>query len=799
MICPKCESSIPDGSRFCSSCGAEIQPQNSADRSVTETVSQNSDAENEKVSVNQKTDTGADSIAPERQTYGGKPGAEKPKKPLNTKIIAAAAAVVVVVAAAFAFKAVFSSKNGGNALVYISDGEYELLTDFKKAEPIEFDSPGADDDNYDSDDYGLRKFLVSFSEDGKYMYYYTHYDRGTGTLCRAEYKKLGKNQSKNSKYITEIASDVRLGFTETDGGIVYEDIDSDLYFYNGKKSERIAKNISYYRILDGGKTVYATRSDDGIRRLYGTELKNPDDNFKIASGDIVIQDFSREKGIVIYSEKDDDDVMTLYRFKFGSANEPEKIGDNVRDIEFRGDYMYFSADDGNTLNLYDYVEDDCEEQDSKIKEPDIEDYSVPYYSHYRIYDNDVSESEYDELYTTVTAPVGLLGQSMEHYIELYDSGMYDYDDGMLIYAVKDFAEKYKDKEDEYGCIKVTDEVKADLEKIADSIETDGDKCNWLRLCVVRYQSGSEPDRKAYNEAYDEWRDANDRIEARKELKSDEGIYKLRGIYLCKDGEITELKNELFYIDFFDNAVVFTTKDYADGKIKMSDVRSIHSVKDMFEPDRERDNRAINLLTSKEFELPKETLEKLGEIYSKGYAEIHFGKQSVYINGEDHDEDGELWVAEIKNSTVGEFKKIDDGASFGEEKDGIAYYVKNRHDDEELTYLEYCDLYAYDGKESKCLAKDVIDTYGINVFDDETVLAYTAKGELSMFDKNGENTVIADDVTQFRRTDKNIVYISDGDLYRYDGKRKTRIKSDVSVFFCKEAEEPFEFRVIRLGA
>lgn len=283
------------------------------------------------------------------------------------------------------------------------------------------------------------------------------------------------------------------------------------------------------------------------------------------------------------------------------------------------------------------------------------------------------------------------------------------------------------------------------------------------------------------------------------VKSDEGICKLRGIYLCKDGEITELKNELFYIDFFDNAVVFTTKDYADGKIKMSNVRSVDSVKDMFEPSREKDNRAINLLTSKEFELPKKAFEKYEEIYSKGYAEFHFGKQSVYINGEDHDEDGELWVAEIKNSTVGEFKKIDDGASFGEEKDGIAYYVKNRHDEEEFIYLEYCDLYAYDGKESKCLAKDVINTYSINVFDDETVLAYTAKGELSMFDKNGENTVIADDVTQFCRTDKNVVYISDGDLYRYDGKRKTRIKSDVSVFFCKEAEEPFKFCVAGYGA
>ncbi len=49
----------------------------------------------------------------------------------------------------------------------------------------------------------------------------------------------------------------------------------------------------------------------------------------------------------------------------------------------------------------------------------------------------------------------------------------------------------------------------------------------------------------------------------------------------------------------------------------------------------------------------------------------------------------------------------------------------------------------------------------------------------MIDSKGETTLIADDVTQYIRVDKStLLYISDGDLYLYNGKEKNMVQSDV---------------------
>lgn len=58
-----------------------------------------------------------------------------------------------------------------------------------------------------------------------------------------------------------------------------------------------------------------------------------------------------------------------------------------------------------------------------------------------------------------------------------------------------------------------------------------------------------------------------------------------------------------------------------------------------------------------------------------------------------------------------------------------------------------------------------------------MLAYTgyessSGRELSMINAKGESTLIGDNVTQYIRVDKStLLYISDGDLYSYNGKKK----------------------------
>ena len=67
--------------------------------------------------------------------------------------------------------------------------------------------------------------------------------------------------------------------------------------------------------------------------------------------------------------------------------------------------------------------------------------------------------------------------------------------------------------------------------------------------------------------------------------------------------------------------------------------------------------------------------------------------------------------------------------------------------------------------------------GYNSYDDK---------EIALIAKDGTRTVIADGVSWVRRVDKNTtLYISDNDLYSYDGKEKTRLLTDVDQMWCRD--------------
>ena len=59
----------------------------------------------------------------------------------------------------------------------------------------------------------------------------------------------------------------------------------------------------------------------------------------------------------------------------------------------------------------------------------------------------------------------------------------------------------------------------------------------------------------------------------------------------------------------------------------------------------------------------------------------------------------------------------------------------------------------------------------------------------MISEDGKQVIIADDVSQYIRADeKNILYISDGDLYVYDGKERKMLGLDVDYFWTKNEME-----------
>ena len=84
--------------------------------------------------------------------------------------------------------------------------------------------------------------------------------------------------------------------------------------------------------------------------------------------------------------------------------------------------------------------------------------------------------------------------------------------------------------------------------------------------------------------------------------------------------------------------------------------------------------------------------------------------------------------------------------------------------------------------------------GINLYGDGVMLAYTGYRsgsgyELTMINAKGETTLIGDNVTQYIRADKStLLYISDGDLYSYNGKEKKMVRSNVDWLWSKNSME-----------
>jgi hypothetical protein len=57
----------------------------------------------------------------------------------------------------------------------------------------------------------------------------------------------------------------------------------------------------------------------------------------------------------------------------------------------------------------------------------------------------------------------------------------------------------------------------------------------------------------------------------------------------------------------------------------------------------------------------------------------------------------------------------------------------------------------------------------------------------MINKKGKSTVIDEGVTQYVRVSKDLLlYISEGNLYMYNGKERSRVKSNVDYLWCMNA-------------
>lgn len=716
MFCPNCGEELPDGSKFCSSCGENI------------------------------TDTTSTNIP--------KSGSGSLKK-----IIAIVVIIIVAVVAVLGLKTLFSSSKGNNAYAYLSNGKYELITNLNKDQTIEIAASKSD---------RMTSDLLAFSPDGKYIYYYTKYSSysETGSLCRAEYGKLKEDSSKNDKYIEIIATNVSLGFRFlSDGSLTYVNGDNTLYYFDGKESVQIAKNISYYYTDESDKILYATGNKYEGYTLYGVSLPNLDNKIKLASNVSALwnnEDFEN----IPYTKHEDDNTETLY--VVGFSKESEKLLENVSYLTQDDGKIYFTAANGTMLNLYDFVDDTYEDSDAGITEPAYDDFSIPAYSYYQLYKDD-DPNEYSELYTTCTQYTYFWHDAIED-ISSDDS--------------KAFTEKYKSLENEDGYFVVTGEIKKDLEAMA-AEHGQGYDGEWLEFCFYKAESGTTTDYDAYNAAYEKWQDAKNRISLRETLQDKENDYAVQTLYCFDKGNLTTINETVLNAVDYAGAIVFNTTDLITEKVKLENVFSTSDVRDLFNINNGAENYII-LADGTTCRMSAKAAETFAEADDSDSATLYFTKKEVYMS----EDNGALSVAAISGGVVGDFSIVTDDAKVLSVDDSTLYYAGGSYQNNDVTYG---DLYSCKNGTSTHMARDVISS-GINLYGDGVMLAYTGYRsgsgyELTMINAKGETTLIGDNVTQYIRADKStLLYISDGDLYSYNGKEKKMVRSNVDWLWSKNSME-----------
>lgn len=779
MFCPKCGENLPDGSKFCSACGTNLSDLVTEENVVPENiVPENVELENVRPENVSLENAGSGSTGSEKvPEMIPQPEFVQPKKKMEQKkligIAAIGAAALVVVVALIVIVTSIGKKD--NAYVYLSDGKYELLTNLKEDENIEIAS-GKNDE--------VSPWMVAFSPDGKYVYYFTKYDSidATATLCRAEYGKLKQDSDRNDKYIEVVETNVRLGFNIfEDGTLMYIRGDGTLYYFDGKEAVRVAKNVESYHTDDSKRVVYSTGDETEEMDLYGVDLNDIDNKIKLASNYGWNYAYvSKNLDEILYTKYDDDYNETLY--SVGFEKDSEKLGENVSlyHIGYGDGTTYFTADNGSTLNPYEYVIDDYAEADAGITEPDYDDFEIPYYYYYMIWGSNISEGEFGELYTSCTKDLYWYGESTWWSYSMEDAVDIEWDSsGAVNTATQDFIDKYADSADEDGYILVTDEVKEDLKKINQAAGIEDWK--WLWLCYTREQNGTTTDYDAYDAAYDKYYEAADRIEAREILQDHANEYPVKTLYYYDNGEVTVVAENVLDVRQYNGALMYNTTENFEKTVKLEELAEdmygdAISIEDIFAINYETENYVIRKGETKQWQMSASAAETHAEAVENGYVYLYFTDKEAYME----EENGALSVASIKNGVVEDFEIVTDDAdvlSVGEER---LYYLRDVYESKDCAYG---DLYQYIDGEEVCLAKDVLYDR-MTIYEDDMFIVYTdyrsgSGYELTMFNKKGEEEVSAEEVTQYIRVDKStLLYISDGDLYLYNGKEERLVQEDV---------------------
>lgn len=655
MRCPKCGAALPEGAKFCGSCGARLTPPAEPTQQVTV-----------------KAPTLPVAPVPEEVTVVQPDlGAAAQKGPRGKLVGIAAAVVVLLVILAGLFFVLGRGGSGKNTYVLLQDGKYELLSSLKKADLVEIASAKSEEST---------NGLVRFSKDGKYLYFFTKYDSDnyTGTLCRAEYAKLKDGSSKNDKYITTIASNIKPWFDETKNGLLYRNDAGTLYYYNGSEAVQLAKNAYVESNVDSdtNEILYTRDNDDDTEDLYYVSLDKPEDQKKL-DGKIDHTVSTGDLKNILYAKGSDEDGYALYRTSIDG--EPEKITNKYQYCykDTTNGKFFYLKDTGKTVSLYDFVYDPY----NVTEEPD--------WSDYRMLDSD---------------------------------GWYTYDD------------------------------------------------------------------EGYSEAWDHY-------SMRKDLTSEDNALPLYDLYYYANGQETLVAQEVLTTKSAGNGFIYWGADVLEDQISIDDLDSAYDLiwtlsylEDYFMDDVDASKLSLYSETANTtVPLTEDTLELMQEGENP---RLYCVKDQLILAPNDYGEAGALYAATIKKGELGSFSQIADDAGITTYDEDCLYYTTGKYDKGDNSYA---DLFCYENGESKRVVQDALGDEHVLIYKDGVISLYTDHNqngyELTLLQKDGTKDLIADDVTEYLRVDEdNLLYLSDGDLYCYDGKEKKRVATDVDYFWAKSLAE-----------
>jgi hypothetical protein len=816
MFCHNCGTKLPEGSKFCGSCGAKVldlpprlvsvpavevtdeptvpfitdkpklQPERedcspdinisvSEEPEVTVTPPGTGDSVDNIVDEISKS-VESEEITEELPEFDAplfeEPPKKKSRKPL-AGILIGAGALLIVAAALFAFRNLFARPGGDNAYIALSEGSYQMITDIRKGDGFEFDTFEAAQD--------ATSPVVSFSPDGKYVYYFSGYNSSTytGKLMRAEYDKLKENSSKNEDFIRTVDTDVYIGYEMLDSGkIVYLKDDESLWVFDGENTYKIT-DVIYNYYTDGTDRVAYLRGDyDSGYTLYGMDLNAIGDEKVLADEVSYFYNIS-DLDKIVYAVYDEDYSETVCVTGFDGNSRPLNTDYDTTVVDINDDGIYYMAV-SDTASLYDFVNDSHSVEDANVKQPSIEDFSSSSYSYNQLMSTD-DIAGYSEIYTTVTKESYFFSGG---FVTMERAAAMDNTDDQVIIQ---FAEKYKSQENEDGYILVTDEIRQELQRIALSVG-EGKPNEWLEMCFYKAPDGTAYyDYDAYYKALDEYSAVSNRLYIRDQLQDSENdipIYSLE-YYDFSTGSEKTVQDNILYARAFIDSLMYKTVDMEKGSIDIDELEMYWEIFDKMTLNFGEENYFYSIPEGATYRITGSAASLLAADSEDGYFDLYGTKNGVILSSSSG-----IYTAQISGQNIDGFENVSGDGMILSVSDDVLYYGSGYYNRGDLTFI---NVNALENGESRVIAADVMaDT--VNVYTDGAVIAntnftYGDGYEITLFDRNANPSVVASGVATYLRVDgSTILYISNGDLYRYDGTESALVKSGVDSIWARDYSE-----------